>query len=99
MVEEKEQLKTIEQVPESSTLNDDDISVGETPIVKDESGSADSQDLNYLNPELFDNIKVVQRKELNEENGEQLVDPELEKVYSGTLIDISENQLINGRVV
>ena len=99
MVEEKEQSKTIEQIEESFTSNDNDISVDSTPVVKNESDLTDSKDLNYLNPEIFDNIKVFQRKELNEENGKQLVDPELDKVYSGTLIDISENQLINGRVV
>ena len=34
MVEEKEQSKTIEQIEESFTSNDNDISVDSTPVVK-----------------------------------------------------------------
>jgi hypothetical protein len=59
MAEEKEQLKTIEEVPESFTSNDNDISVGDTPIVKNESNSTNSQDLNYLNPEIFDSFFTI----------------------------------------
>ena len=53
----------------------------------------------YLNPELFHDIRVVGQSEIDVQNGETEVSSELEKLYSSTLGDISEHSLINGRVV
>ena len=53
----------------------------------------------YLNPELFHDIRIVGQSEINAHNSDVEVSPELEKLYSRTLGDITEHSLINGRVV
>ena len=55
----------------------------------------------YLNPELFQDVRVVDKNELehdNESSGNK-VNAELENLYSNTFGDISEHSLIEGRVV
>ena len=55
----------------------------------------------YLNPKLFQEVKVVKEidliKEVNSDGS--LIDSELEALYEGTFGDISEHSLIKGRVV
>ena len=55
----------------------------------------------YLNPKLFNEVKVVKEidliKDLNSDGS--LIDSELEALYEGTFGDISEHSLIQGRVV
>ena len=53
----------------------------------------------YLAPELFNEIKVVNKSDLLESNIATEVSSELEEKYSNTFADISENSLIEGRVV
>ena len=53
----------------------------------------------YLNPELFHDIRIVGQSEINAHNSDVEVSPELEKLYFRTLGDITEHSLINGRVV
>ena len=53
----------------------------------------------YLNPGLFDDVRVVKKEEMEDYSNETGVNPELEKAYTGTLMDISEHSLITGRVV
>ena len=56
---------------------------------------------NYLNPELFQDVRVVDKNELEHDNksGSDEVNTELENLYSKTFGDISEHSLIKGRVV
>ena len=54
---------------------------------------------NYLNPELFHDIRIVGQSEIDTYNVENAVSAELEKLYESTLGDITEHSLINGRVV
>ena len=54
---------------------------------------------NYLNPELFHDIRVVGQSEIDAHNGETEISSELLKLYSSTLGDITEHSLVNGRVV
>ena len=67
--------------------------------------ASDNQDQNmveikdYLAPELFNEIKVVNKSDLLESNIATEVSSELEEKYSNTFADISENSLIEGRVV
>jgi small subunit ribosomal protein S1 len=55
----------------------------------------------YLNPKLFQEVKVVKEidliKEVNSDGS--LIDSDLEALYEGTFGDISEHSLIKGRVV
>ena len=96
MFEEKEVEQTVEEASEILIESTEDVSAEETPTAPAE---LVAETKNYLNPELFDDIRVVARSEMTEAIDPEVIDPELEKAYSGTLIDISEHQLINGRVV
>ena len=96
MFEEKEVEQAVEETSEVLVESTEDVSAEETPTAPAE---IVAETKNYLNPELFDDIRVVARSEMTEAIDPEVIDPELEKAYSGTLIDISEHQLINGRVV
>ena len=96
MFEEKEVEQAMEEASEVLVESTEDVSAEETPTAPAE---LVAETKNYLNPELFDDIRVVARSEMTEAIEPGVIDPELEKAYSGTLIDISEHQLINGRVV
>ncbi len=96
MFEEKEVEQAVEEASEVLVESTEDVSAEETPTAPAE---LVAETKNYLNPELFDDIRVVARSEMTEAFEPGVIDPELEKAYSGTLIDISEHQLINGRVV
>ena len=96
MFEEKEVEQAVEEASEILVESTEDVSAEETPTAPAE---LVAETKNYLNPELFDDIRVVARSEMTEAIDPDVIDPELEKAYSGTLIDISEHQLINGRVV
>ena len=96
MFEEKEIEQAVEEASEVLVESTEDVSAEETPTAPAE---LVAETKNYLNPELFDDIRVVARSEMTEAIDPEVIDPELEKAYSGTLIDISEHQLINGRVV
>ena len=96
MFEEKEVEQAVEEASEILVESTEDVSAEETPTAPAE---LVAETKNYLNPELFDDIRVVARSEMTEAIEPDVIDPELEKAYSGTLIDISEHQLINGRVV
>ena len=96
MFEEKEVEQAVEEASEVLVESTEAVSAEETPTAPAE---LVAETKNYLNPELFDDIRVVARSEMTEAIAPEVIDPELEKAYSGTLIDISEHQLINGRVV
>ena len=96
MFEEKEVEQAVEEASEVFVESTEDVSAEETPTAPAE---LVAETKNYLNPELFDDIRVVARSEMTEAIEPGVINPELEKAYSGTLIDISEHQLINGRVV
>ena len=87
---EEQVLENIDTSDENKTSEDDSPS---TPV----KNLAEIQD--YLNPKLFQNVKVIKESELNNNNEGSIIDDRLESLYSGTFGDISENSLINGRVV
>jgi len=53
----------------------------------------------YLSTSLFEDVKTITTDELESQNEEPSGLAELNEAYSNTLIDISEHQLIEGRVV
>jgi len=75
-------------------------------IIFDESTSADevpadieNMKTNYLDPELFQDIRNIKYEDIESESYEHSDIEEKSKVYTSTLKDITERQLINGRVV
>lgn len=55
--------------------------------------------INYLSPNLFEDIRVVGQSEIETHHTNENVSEDLEKLYASTFGDISEHSLINGRVV
>lgn len=55
--------------------------------------------INYLAPDLFKDVRVVTPDQLVESKETFVVPPEVEEKYLGTFTDISENQVIVGRVI
>ena len=53
----------------------------------------------YLSTSLFEDVKTITSDELEAQSKELSEPSELSEAYTNTLIDISEHELINGRVV
>ncbi|MDG1224492.1 MAG: 30S ribosomal protein S1 [Candidatus Marinimicrobia bacterium] len=83
---------SVEEV-DNSKIIEEETSVEKTP-------SVDEKELkNYLSSSLFEDVRTIASDEL-EGPGESAVEEiELSEAYASTLKDISEHQLINGRVV
>ncbi|MFQ6613395.1 MAG: 30S ribosomal protein S1 [Fidelibacterota bacterium] len=55
--------------------------------------------INYLDPDLFNDVKTVGVEELQTSQEEEEISDELKEQYLGTFSDISENEVITGRVI
>ena len=53
----------------------------------------------YLNPNLLDDVRVVTNQEIEASTENEKISDEIDQAYLATLVDISEHQLIKGRVV
>ena len=97
MFEEKNQEQVVEENLENSVDQDiEKVSAKDAPItVADD--VAEIKD--YLNAELFDDVRIVNTNDLNNNEDSNDIDDDLEKKYSSTFGDISEHSLIAGRVV
>ena len=58
-----------------------------------------AENKDYLNPGLFDDVRVIDKSDLVENETDTKVNPELEDKYSNTFGYIAEHSLIAGRVV
>ena len=58
-----------------------------------------AENKDYLNPGLFDDVKVIDKSDLLENETDTKVSPELEDKYANTFGYIAEHSLIAGRVV
>ena len=93
---EEQAVEEVLDTPESTDV--EKTSVEEAPTAPAEV-VAEIKD--YLNPELFQDVRVVDKNELEHDNesGSDEVNTELKNLYSNTFGDISEHSLIEGRVV
>ena len=83
---------SVEEV-ENSKLIEEETSVDKTP-------SVDEKELkNYLSSSLFEDVRTIASDELEGQGESAVEEVELSEAYASTLKDISEHQLINGRVV
>ena len=96
MFENVKEQNVVEQTLETGNDNVSGASVEETPITP----SNDIEDSkNYLDPKIFNDIKVVKIDKNDRSELKNEVDPKVEELYANTFGDISENTLIDGRVV
>ena len=83
---------SVEGVDNSDTIEED------TSVIE-ASADIEKEIKDYLNPELFTDIKTVPIEEIESQIDETIYTDDIDKAYTNTLVDISEHQLINGRVV
>ena len=83
---------SVEEV-DNSDIIEEDTSVSEA------SADIEKEIKDYLNPELFTDIKTVPIEQIESQIDETIYTDDIDKAYTNTLVDISEHQLINGRVI
>ena len=89
-----------EQVVEETLENSEEQNMEEVSAANASTTTAEdvAEIKDYLNPKLFDDIKVINTSDLREDSSLEAND-DLEEQYSSTFGDISEHSLIKGRVV
>ena len=95
MKENKITESVVEKAPETVKAFVESVSVEKTPAAL--SNFVEVKD--YLNSKLFDDIRVVSRQEITETVENNNIPEKINQAYLDTLVDISEHQLIQGRVV
>ena len=96
MFENKNEENVVEQTFESDKNTVSGVSVEDAPTI-----STDNLEPNkdYLDPTLFDDVKVIKIDEDDRNKSLNEVDQKIEELYANTFGDISENTLVEGRVV
>ena len=96
MFKEQNQEQVVEETLENSEeQNREEVSAENAPTTTAED-VAEIKD--YLNPKLFDDIKVINTSDFHGDSSLE-VNEDLEEQYASTFGDISEHSLIKGRVV
>ena len=83
---------SVEEV-DNSDIIEEDTSVSEA------SADIEKEIKDYLNPQLFNDIKTISIDKIESQIDKTINTHDIDKAYTNTLVDISEHQLINGRVV
>ena len=91
MIEQKLGTPSVEEASEEIS---DEVSA-ETVVSAEEMAPA----VDYLSPELFQDINVYKKEDLDKEGVEQEIPAELQTMYLKTLSDIDEQALVTGRVI
>ena len=91
MVEKELETSLLEEASEEIS---DEVSA-ETVVSAEEMAPA----VDYLSPELFQDINVYKKEDLDQEGVEQEIPTELQAMYLKTLSDIDEQALVTGRVI
>jgi len=97
MFDEKNQEQVVEETSEASEIQNVEKASADNASTTTADNVAEIAD--YLNPELFNDIKTLSDSDLDESLNPTEVSDEIEKKYSNTFGDISEHSLIEGRVV
>ena len=97
MFDEKNQEQVVEETLEASEIQNVEKASADDASTTTADNVAEIAD--YLNPDLFNDIKTLSDSDLDESSNPTEVSDEIEKKYSNTFGDISEHSLIEGRVV
>ena len=97
MFEEQNKEQAVEETLENSV--DQNIEKVSTKDVPSATAENVAETLDYLDPKLFKDIKILNDNDFDEKENSNEIDVELENKYSSTFGDISEHSLIEGRVV
>ena len=97
MFEEQDKEQAAEEtLVHSAEQNKEEVSAKEASPATAENVA---EILDYLDPELFKDIKILKDNDFDDKGNSDEIDIELENKYSSTFGDISEHSLIEGRVV
>jgi len=97
MFEEQNKEQAAEEtLVHSAEQNNEEVSAKEASSATAENVA---EILDYLDPELFKDIKILKDNDFDDKGNSDEIDIELENKYSSTFGDISEHSLIEGRVV
>ncbi|HIC39583.1 MAG TPA: 30S ribosomal protein S1 [Candidatus Marinimicrobia bacterium] len=77
----------------------EETEVEETPEVETPTNGITNIEINYLDPQLFSDIRTISKKEIDEAEINEDISDELKSKYESSLAEISENQVIKGRVI
>ena len=94
----KEKERAVEKIIDASeTKSSGEQIVGDNTLVIDRDKDNDLND--YLDNSIFKNIRIIDQNEIENSLVKQKVSSDVEDMYSGTFSEITENSLIQGRVV
>ena len=101
--ENKNELTIEEEEVNISDSSNDSNNLEDLPLVavdnENDKGSTSDIQIDYLNPKLFEDIRTVDINDLLSNADESLVKDEVKDQYLGSISDISENQVLSGRVI
>ena len=94
----KEKERVVEKIIDASeTKSSGEQIVGDNTLVIDHDKDNDLND--YLDNSIFKNIRTIDQSEIENSLVKQKISSDVEDMYSGTFSEITENSLIQGRVV
>ena len=94
----KEKERAVEKIIDASeTKSSGEQIVGDNTLVIDRDTDNDLND--YLDNSIFKNIRTIDQNEIENSLVKQKISSDVEDMYSGTFSEITENSLIQGRVV
>ncbi|MBC8400346.1 MAG: 30S ribosomal protein S1 [Candidatus Marinimicrobia bacterium] len=96
MTETKQPEQIVEEITEdiSKVISEEVQGADDSPATEIE-----KPEINYLNPQLFDSVRVISKRELDESVVDTDISQEIKEKYFNTISDISENQVITGRII
>ena len=88
------EVEAIDVEPSITAIPQTNIGISDPAGVVENLPSVD-----YLNPKLFQDTPLVERGNLDQETIDVIVPEEIQEQYLSTFKDISEHEMINGRVI
>ena len=93
---EEEEVKVSDSSNDSNNLEDLPLVTTDKENIKD---SISEIQIDYLNPKLFDDIRTINIDDLASSTDGSSMKDEVKDQYLGSISDISENQVLSGRVI
>ena len=93
---EEEEVKVSDSSNDSNNLEDLPLVATDKENIKD---SISDIQIDYLNPKLFDDIRTINIDDLASSADGSSMKDEVKDQYLGSISDISENQVLSGRVI
>ena len=93
---EQEEVKVSDSSNDSNNLEDLPLVTTDKENIKD---SISDIQIDYLNPKLFDDIRTINIDDLASSTDGSSMKDEVKDQYLGSISDISENQVLSGRVI